>query len=80
MVNTALSPGQIGPLLLIVGVVGSAFTVTDIVALVAHTPAAGVNVYMVVPAAAVLIVKGLHVPAIPLVDVVGKVPGVAPTQ
>ena len=35
---------------------------------------------MVVPAVAVLIVAGLHVPVIPLVDVVGSVPGVDPTQ
>jgi hypothetical protein len=43
-----------------------------IVADVAHSPAAGVNVYVVVPAAAVLMVAGLHVPFTPLFDSVGS--------
>jgi hypothetical protein len=43
------------------------------VAVVAHWPADGVNVYVVVPAVAVLIVAGLHVPVIPFVEVVGSV-------
>ena len=42
------------------------------VAVVAHCPAAGVKVYVVGPAVAVLIVAGLHVPLIPLVEVAGK--------
>ena len=46
--------------------------VTLNVAVVAHCPAAGVNVYVVVPAVAVLIVAGFHVPVMPLVDVVGN--------
>ena len=46
--------------------------VTLSVAVVAHWPAAGVNVYVVVPGVAVFIVAGLHVPVIPLMDVVGS--------
>ena len=46
-----------------------------IVAVVPHCPAAGVKVYVVVPGVAVLIVAGLHVPVIPLVEVMGKVGG-----
>ena len=42
------------------------------VAVVAHCPAAGVNVYVVVPGVAVLIVAGFQVPVILLFDVVGK--------
>ena len=38
------------------------------------------NVYVIVPAAAVLIVAGAHVPEIPFVDVSGSASGVAPTQ
>ena len=36
--------------------------------------------YVVVPALAVLIAAGLHVPVMLFVDVVAKVAGVAPTQ
>ena len=43
----------------------------------AHCPAVGVNVYVIVPKVVVLIVDGDHVPFIPLLEVVGKVPGVA---
>ena len=43
----------------------------------AHCPAVGVNVYVIVPNAAVLMVDGDHVPLIPLLEVAGKVPGVA---
>jgi len=46
--------------------------VISIATAVAHCPASGVNVYVVVPTEAVLIVAGFHVPVIPLVDVVGK--------
>ena len=42
------------------------------VAVIAHCPVDGVKVYVVVPAVAVLIVAGLHVPVIPLFDVVGR--------
>jgi hypothetical protein len=44
-------------------------TETVIVDVVAHCPAVGVNVYVVV---AVLLIAGDHVPAYPLFDVVGK--------
>ena len=50
------------------------------VVVVPHCPADGVKVYTVDPAEAVLMVDGLHVPVMPFKDVVGKVPGVAPTQ
>ena len=50
------------------------------VVVVAHCPAEGVNVYTVDPAEAVLIVDGLHVPVMLFSEVVGRVPGVAPTQ
>jgi hypothetical protein len=56
-----------------------AFTVTLIVVIVAQ-PEDGVKVYVVDPAPEVLIVAGLHVPVIPLIDVVGIAPGAAPTQ
>jgi protein involved in ribonucleotide reduction len=45
------------------------------VVLVAHCPAVGVNVYVVV---AVLLSAGLHIPVIPLFDVVGSADNVAP--
>ena len=57
-----------------------ALTTTFIVVVVAHCPAVGVKVYVVVPALAVLIADGLHVPVMLFVDVVDKVAGVAPTQ
>ena len=46
--------------------------ITDIVMVLPHCPAVGVKVYVLVPAVAVLIVAGLHVPVIPLVDVAGR--------
>jgi hypothetical protein len=51
-----------------VGSVGE-FTVTVIVAVEAHCPAVGVNVYNVV---AVLLLAGDHVPVIPFNEVVGN--------
>jgi hypothetical protein len=48
-----------------------------IVAIVAHCPAVGVNVYVVV---VLLFNAGDHVPVIPLLDVVGKALKVAPEQ
>jgi len=42
------------------------------VAVVAHWPAAGVNVYVVVPAVDVLMVAGLQVPVILLLEVPGN--------
>jgi hypothetical protein len=53
------------------------FTVIVIVAVVAHCPAVGVNVYVVV---VVLFNAGNQVPLIPLLDVVGKALNVAPEQ
>ena len=44
----------------------------DIVAVDAHVPTDGVNVYVLVPAVPVLIGED-HVPVMPLVDVVDKV-------
>ncbi len=55
-------------------------TVTPIEAVVAHCPALGVKVYVIVPILAVDIVAGDHVPVIPLFEVLGNVPGVSPTQ
>ena len=50
-------------------------TVIVIVAVVAHNPTVGVNVYVVV---AVLFNAGDQVPVIPLVDVAGNAVNVAP--
>jgi len=58
------------------GTVG-AFTVMVIVAVVAHTPAFGVNVYIVV---AVLFSAGDHVPVMPFREVVGNAANVPPEQ
>jgi hypothetical protein len=63
------SPLQICAIWVNVGTVGW-FTVTVIVAVVAHSPAVGVKVYVVV---AVLFTAGDHVPAILLFEVVGSV-------
>ena len=62
---------QSGPIAVNVGTV-CASTVMLSVVVVAHCPLSGVNVYVVVPAALVLIVAGLHVPVIPLLDVAGN--------
>ena len=51
-------------------------TVTVNVVVVAQRPAVGVNVYT--PLAVLLTTDGLHVPVIPLVDVVGNVGTVPP--
>ena len=53
------------------------FTVIVILAVVAHWPASGVNVYVVV---AVLFKAGDHTPVKPLFDVVGSANKVAPEQ
>ena len=53
------------------GVRGPVIT-TSIVVAVPHSPTFGVNVYVVVPTTEVFIVAGLHVPVIPLLDVVGN--------
>jgi len=72
--NTA--PEQIGATALNVGVIFG-FTVIVKVVVVAHCPAVGVNVYVVV---AVLFSAGAHVPVIPLLDVVGSAVSVVPEQ
>jgi hypothetical protein len=66
---------QYGPSCVKVGTVGAVTTIS-IVAVVAHNPAVGVKVYVVVTAVAVDIAE-FHVPVIPLVEVVGKASGVA---
>jgi hypothetical protein len=66
---------HIGPIWVKVGVT-SAVTIISIVTVVAPCPAVGVNVYVVVPAVAVLIVAGLHVPVILLVEDAGNADGV----
>jgi hypothetical protein len=58
-----------------VGVTDGVMT-TFIVVEVAQTPAAGVKVYVCVPATTVEIVLGLQVPFIPLVEIVGNNPAV----
>jgi len=65
-------PEQIGATAVKVGVMFG-FIVMVSVVVVAHCPAAGVKVYVVVPAVAVLTLAGLHVPVMPLVDVACKV-------
>jgi hypothetical protein len=57
--------------------VACGLTVMVNVVVVAHWPAAGVKVYVVV---AVLLSAGVHVPVIPLFDVVGNAASVAPEQ
>jgi hypothetical protein len=47
----------------------SGVIVMSIVIILAHSPASGVNVYVLVPETDVLIVDGLQVPEIPLVDI-----------
>jgi hypothetical protein len=70
------APEQYGPNAVKVGVVVG-LTVIVIVALLAHCPAVGVNVYVVV---VVLLIAGLHVPVIPFVDVAGNAGIAAPEQ
>ena len=71
-----VAPAQTGATGAKVGVV-LLFTAMVMVAMVAHCPAVGVNVYVVV---AVLFSAGAQVPLIPFVDVVGKGLRVAPAQ
>jgi hypothetical protein len=54
------------------------FTVTANVAVVAQSPAVGVNVYVAV--AVLLTVAGLHVPVMPLVEVLGNAGTASPLQ
>ena len=71
-----VSPEQMGATAVKVGVT-CGFTVMVKVVVVAHCPAFGVKVYVVV---VVLFNAGVHVPNIPLFDVVGKAAKVAPEQ
>lgn len=68
-------PVQIGATWVKVGTTVPEFTVMVMVAVVAHWPAVGVKVYVVV---AVLFKAGDHVPVMPLFDVVGNGDNVAP--
>jgi hypothetical protein len=69
-------PEQIGATAVKVGVRFGLTVIVNVV-VVAHCPASGVNVYVVV---AVLFNAGLQVPVMPLVDVVGKAASTAPEQ
>jgi hypothetical protein len=71
----SVAPEQIAATGLNVGVV-LLLTVIVNVAVVAHWPAAGVKVYVAVPAVDVLN-AGLQVPLMLLVDIVGSAAGVA---
>ena len=69
-------PAQMGATAVKVGVIfGLTVIVNDVG--VAHCPAVGVNVYVVVT---VLLIAGVHVPAIPLFDVVGNAASASPEQ
>ena len=71
-----VTPEQIGATALKVGVTLGLTVIVNVV-VVAHCPAVGVNVYVVV---AVLSKAGVQVPVIPLLDVVGSVAKVAPAH
>jgi hypothetical protein len=71
-----LAPEQIGALAVNVGVIFG-LTVIVNVAVVAHRPAVGVKVYVVV---SVLFNAGDQVPVIPLFDVIGNAAKLAPEQ
>ena len=62
---------QSGPIGVNTGITWLAIT-TSMVVVVAHWPAAGVNVYVVVPMVAVLIVAGIQVPGTALLEVAGN--------
>jgi len=72
----SVAPEQIAATGVKVGVT-FALTVMVNVVVVAHCPAVGVKVYVVV---AVLFSAGAHVPVIPLLEVVGRAESVAPEQ
>lgn len=78
VVGSALtaSPAQMDPTGVNAGVTFE-LTVMVIVAVVAHCPASGINVYVVV---FVLSSAGDHVPVMPLVEVVGNAAKAAPEQ
>ena len=72
----SVAPEQIGATALNVGRMFGLTTIVK-VAVVAHCPAVGVNVYVVV---AVLFSAGAHVPVMPSLDVRGNAASVAPEQ
>ena len=65
------APEHIGATALKVGVMLGLTVIVNVV-VTAHCPAAGVNIYVVKPIAAVLIVVGFQVPVIPLFEAVGR--------
>ena len=69
--GASTAPEQIGTTAAKVGVM-LGLTVMVSVVVVAHCPAAGVNVYELVPIVAVLMAAGFQVPVIPFVDEVGN--------
>jgi hypothetical protein len=71
-----LAPEQYDPRAANVGVILELMVIVIVVVL-AHCPAEGVKVYVVV---ALLFIAGLHVPVIPFVEVVGNGPKLAPGQ
>ena len=70
------APEQIGATAVKVGVTFGLTVIVNVV-VVAHCPASGVNVYVVV---AVLFNAGLQVPVMPLLEVVGSAASAAPEQ
>ena len=74
--EASVVPKHIGATAVNVGVMFGFTTIVN-VAVVAHCPGSGVNVYVVV---AVLFSAGVHVPVIPLLEVVGNAVNVAPAQ
>jgi hypothetical protein len=76
--GASVAPLQIGATAVKVGTTSVvALTIIVIVAVVAHNPFVGVNVYVVV---ATLFSAGDHVPVTPLVEVVGKGTTTDPTH
>jgi len=71
-----VAPEHIGATAVNVGVTFGLTVIVNVV-VVAHCPAVGVNVYVVV---AVLSNAGAQVPVMPLLDVVGNAVSVAPEQ
>jgi hypothetical protein len=68
---------QVGCVTVTVGAAGIALTVIVMVAVEAHCPAAGVNVYVVV---ALLFKAGAQLPLMPSTEVVGNADSVAPAH
>ena len=66
----SVAPEQTGATAVNVGVICVLITISIVVT--AAQGLVGVNVYVVVPRVAVLMVDGLHVPANPLLDVPGN--------